>query len=224
MPASWLASLASPTAAQRAFSRLCWLLAVLGTPSDVEVNECSAAAEVPSGGFRCSARAGRTPAIISCAFGALVPLITPTCVPQRAQAAYRRARAADVARGLCAPRETAHRGKWQVSSLGVSGELRERAHPGGRLQREQSRAGVRARHFPDQPQVGARSGTTFRCTPDPGTHVPSPTPTRATIGMLNLALKSRGLCLSRRREVPARYRAQGPFGPISLSRDRNKAN
>ena len=41
---------------------------------------------------------------------AFVPLITPTCVPRRAQAAYRRALPADIARWLCAPRATARRG------------------------------------------------------------------------------------------------------------------
>ena len=54
---------------------------------------------------------------------------------------------------------------------------------------EQRRAGVHARQFPDQPEVGARSGTTFRCMPDPGTHLPSPPPTRPTIGMFNMVLK-----------------------------------
>ena len=163
--ASWLASLASPTAAQRAFGRLCWLPAVLGTPSNVEVSERPAAAEAAPGGFRCSARAGRTPAMISRACCAFVPLMTPTCVPWRAQAVYRRARAADIARWRCAPRATARRGKWQVSSLGVLGRVRERAHPAGRRENEQRRAGVHARQFPGLPQVGARSGTTFQCTP-----------------------------------------------------------
>ena len=77
----------------------------------VEVSERPAAAEVAPGGFRCSARAGRTPAMISRACCAFVPLITPTCVPRRAQAVYRRARAADIARWPCAPRATARRGK-----------------------------------------------------------------------------------------------------------------
>ena len=86
--ASRLASLASPTAAQRAFGRLRWLPAVLGTPSNAEVSERPAAAEVAPGGFRCSARAGHTPAIISRACCAFVPLITATCVPRRAQAAF----------------------------------------------------------------------------------------------------------------------------------------
>ena len=58
-------------------------------PSDVQVSERPAAAEVAPGGFRCSARAGQTPAIISCACCAFVPLMTATCVPRRAQAAYR---------------------------------------------------------------------------------------------------------------------------------------
>ena len=168
---------------------------VLGTTSDVEVWECAAATDGPLGDFCCYPRASLLPAIFSCACitGSitLVPQIkTLTCVPQRAQqAAYRRAQTANAARGLCAPRETARRGKWNLSSLGVSGELRERAHPGRRLQREQRRTGVRARHSPDQPQVGARSGTTFRCIPDPGAHLPLPTSTRATIGVLNLTLK-----------------------------------
>ena len=61
------------------------------------LNERPAVAEVPSGGFRCSARAGRTPAIISCAFGALAPLMTPTHLrASESTAAYRRARAARV--------------------------------------------------------------------------------------------------------------------------------
>ena len=158
-------------------------------PSDVQVSERPAAAEVAPGGSRCSARAGQTPAMISRACCAFVPLMTATCVPRRAQVAYRRARAADIARWPCAPRATARRGKRQVSSLGGLGRVRERAHPDGRCQSEQRRAGVHARQFPDQPQVGARSGTTFRCIPDPGTHLPSPPPTRPTIGMLNLTPK-----------------------------------
>ena len=66
----------------------CWLPAVLGTPSNAEVSERPAAAEVAPGGFRCSARAGQTPAIISRACCAFVRLITATCVPRRAQAAF----------------------------------------------------------------------------------------------------------------------------------------
>ena len=54
----------------------------------VEVSERPAAAEVAPGGFRCSARAGRTPAMISRACCAFVPLITPNCVPRRAQAVW----------------------------------------------------------------------------------------------------------------------------------------
>ena len=82
---SRMASLASPTAAQRAFGRLRWLHAVLGTPSDVEVSEPSAAVDVPPGGCRCSARAGPPPPIIACAFGAIIPLMKPTWGPQRAR-------------------------------------------------------------------------------------------------------------------------------------------
>ena len=170
-------------------------------PSDVEVNERAVAAEVPSGGFCCSARAGRTPAIISRACCAFVPLLTPTCVPRRAQSAYRRARAADFARWLCAPRATVRRGNRQVASLEGLGRLEERAHPDGRHQSEQRRAGVHARQFPGLPQMGARSGTTFRCMPDPQTHVPSPTPTRPTIGIALPCTcherKRRAFCLSR---------------------------
>ena len=69
----------------RIFGRLDWLPAVLGTPSNAEVSERPAAAEVAPGGFRCSARAGQTPAIISRACCAFVPLMTATCVPRRAQ-------------------------------------------------------------------------------------------------------------------------------------------
>ena len=215
--ASWLASLASPTAAQRAFGRLCWLPAVLGTPSNVEVSERPAAAEAAPGGFRCSARAGRTPAMISRACCAFVPLMTPTCVPWRAQAVYRRARAADIARWRCAPRATARRGKWQVSSLGVLGRVRERAHPAGRRENEQRRAGVHARQFPGLPQVGARSGTTFQCTPDPETHFPSPPPTRPTIGMLNLVLKiPSSVSGSSRRSHRAKPRARSIWADFAV--------
>ena len=127
--------------------------------------------------------------IISRACCTFVPLMTATCVPRRAQAAYRRARAADIARWPCGPRAMARRGKRQFSSLGGLGQVGERAQPDGRRLSEQRRAGVHARQFPGHPQVGARSGTTFRCIPDPGTHLPSPPPTRPTIGMLNLPLK-----------------------------------
>ena len=113
----------------------------------------------------------------------------PTWGPQRAQAPSRRWLPPVIARELLAPSATARRGKCRVLSLGVLGRVGERAHPGGRRQSEQRRAGVHACHFHDQPQVGACSGPTFRCTPDPQTHIPSPSYTRPTIGMLNLAFK-----------------------------------
>jgi len=190
---------------------------VLGTPSNVEVSEPAAAVDVPPGGCRCSARAGPPPPIIACAFGALVPLMKPTWGPQRAQAAYRRARAADIARELLAPSATARRGKCGVSSLGVLGRVGERGHPGGRRQSEQRRAGVHACHFHDQPQVGARSGTTFRCIPDPGTHLPSPPPTRPTIGMLNLVLKiPSSVSGSSRRSHRAKPRARSIWADFAV--------
>ena len=86
------------------------------------------------------------------------------------------------------PPVIARRGKCRVSSLGVLGRVGERGHPGGRRQREQRRAGARSCNFSGRPQVGACSGTTFRCIPDPETHLPSPPPTRPAIGMLNLPL------------------------------------
>ena len=190
---------------------------MLGTPSNAEVSERPAAAEVAPGGFRCSARAGQPPAIISRACCAFVPLMTATCVPRRAQAAYRRARAADIARELLAPSATARRGKCRVLSLGVLGRVGERAHPGGRRQSEQRRAGVHACHFHDQPQVGARSGTTFRCMPDPQSHLPSPPPTRPTIGMLNLALKiPSSVSGSSRRSHRAKPRARSIWADFAV--------
>ena len=191
---------------------------MLRTTSDVKVIERAAAAEVDPGGFRCSARAGRTPPIISRACCAFVPLITPTCVPRRAQAAYRRARVADIARWPCAPRATARRVKRQVLSLGGLGRVGERAHPDGRRPIEQRRAGVRAQQFPDQPQVGARSGTTFWCIPDPGTHLPSPTPTRPTIGMLKVVLKIPwSVSGSSRRSHRAKPRARSIWADFAIA-------
>ena len=191
---------------------------MLGTPSNVEVSERPAAAEVAHGGFRCSARAGRTPAMISRACCAFVPLMTPTCVPWRAQAVYRRARAADIARWRCAPRATARRGKCRVLSLGVLGRVRERAHPGGRRQSEQRRAGVRACHFHDQPQVDAHTRQVFWCIPDRQTHFPSLAPTRPTIGMLNLTLKiPSSLSGSSRRSHRAKPRARPIWADFAVA-------
>ena len=121
-----------------------------------------------------------------------VPLITFTCAPQRAQAASRRERAPVIARGLVAPRATTRRGERQVSSLGVLGRVGERAHPGGRRQSEQRRAGARAAVlFPSWSDIrGARSGMAFRRIDDPETHLPSPKLTRPTIGMLNIPLRT----------------------------------
>ena len=191
---------------------------MLGTPSNVEVSKRPAAAEAAPGGFRCSARAGRPPAMISRACCAFVPLMTPTCVPWRAQAVYRRARAADIARWRCAPRATARRGKCWVLSLGVLGRVGERGHPGGRRQSEQRRAGVHACHFHDQPQVGACSGPTFRCTPDPQAHIPSPSYTRPTIGMLNLTLKiPSSVSGSSRRSHRAKPRARSIWADFAVA-------
>ena len=191
---------------------------MLGTPSNVEVSEPAAAVDVPPGGCRCSARAGPPPSIIACAFGALVPLMKPTWGPQRAQAAYRRARAADIARELLAPSATARRGKSRVLSLGVLGRVGERAHPGGRRQSEQRRAGVHACHFHDQPQVGACSGPTFRCTPDPQTHIPSPSYTRPTIGMLKRPLKiPSSVSGSSRRSHRAKPRARSIWADFAVA-------
>ena len=78
-----------------------------------------------------------------CAF---VPPITPTCVPRRPHAAYRRARAA-TSRGGRALQERRHVEISDRSRRWVG----ERAHPGERRQSEQRRAGVRARHFPCLP-------------------------------------------------------------------------
>ena len=175
------------------------------------------ATDGPSGGSRCSARAGRTPAIIPCAFGALVPLMKPTWGRQRAQAPSRRWRPPVIARELLAPSATARRGNCQVLSLGVLGRVGERGHPGGRRQREQRRAGARACNFSGRPQVGARSGTTFRCIPDPETHLPSLPPTRPTIGVLNLTLKIPwSLSGSSRRSHRAKPRARSIWADFAV--------
>ena len=135
-----------------------------------------------------------------------------------------------IARWLLASNATARRGKCRVSSLGVLGLVGERAHPGGRRQSEQRRAGVRACHFHNQPQVDAQTRArvlqrpVFWCIPDRQTHFPSLAHTRATIGMLNLTLKPRGLYLGRREEATAQNRAQFPFGPVSLPQGRDKAH
>ena len=131
---------------------------------------------------------------------------------------FRRARAADIARWPCAPRATARRGKCRVLSLGVLGRVGDRTHPGGRHQSEQRRAGVHAGHFHDQPQVGARSGTTFRCIPDPGTHLRSLPPTRPTIGMLNLTLKiPSSVSGSSRRSHRAKPRARSIWADFAVA-------
>ena len=87
---------------------LCWLSAVLCATIDVEVSEPAAAADILPGGCCCSTCKGPAPAIISCAFSALVPLIIPTCVPQRAQAASLGASERPPSRAGCSVYERPH--------------------------------------------------------------------------------------------------------------------
>ena len=85
-PASQAFQLAVGLADKRAFGRLCWRHTVPSSQSDVEVCECAVATDGPPGGCRCYPRASLLPATLSCACITLVPQITLTCVPQRAQA------------------------------------------------------------------------------------------------------------------------------------------
>ena len=197
---------------------LCWLPAVLDTTTDVKVCEFSAATDDPPGGCRHSARAGPPLAIFSCACITLVPLMKPAWGPQRAQVTSRRWRDPVIARGLLDPNATARRGKCRVSSLGVLERVGERAHPGGRRQSEQRRAGARSCNFSGRLQVDARSGTIFRCIPDPQAHLPSPLSTRPTIGMLNLVLKiSWSVSGSSRRSHHAKPRARSIWADFAVA-------
>ena len=65
--------------------------------------------------------------------------------------------------------------------------------------------------------VGACSGPTFRCTPDPQTHIPSPSYTRPTIGMLNLVLKiPSSVSGSSRRSHRAKPRARSIWADFAV--------
>ena len=206
---SGFARLADP-AAQRAFGRLCWLPMVPSSQSDVEVYKCAAATDGPPGGCRCSTRASLLlPATFSCACITLPRTANDAHLrASESTGAPRRKRAPVIARGLLAPNVTARRRKCRVSSFGVLKQVvGERGHPGGRRVRESRGAWALARVISPVVPKWKRGGTSFRCIPDPETHLLSPPPTRPTIGMLNLVLKSRGLCLGRREEATARNRA-----------------